>query len=109
MGPAQMPKSVGILDDGEDKNGESDEAKLKLLVCVANLFRLDVLPLYNEKGWRVILDLLSTLSLDSTWCDVCQDLISTLVTCHDIVVAALELGLNGKVGINICPIDEWRL
>ena len=33
-----MPKSVGILDDGKDKNEERDEAKLKLLVYVANLF-----------------------------------------------------------------------
>ena len=36
MGPAPMPKLVGILDDGKDKNGERDEAKLKLLVCVAS-------------------------------------------------------------------------
>ena len=65
MGPAPMPKSVGILDHGEDKNGERDEAKLKLPVCVASLLRLDVLSLYNEKGYRVILDLLSILSFDS--------------------------------------------
>ena len=65
-----------------------------------------MLPLYNEKGWRVILDLLLTLSLDLTLCDVCQDLISTLATCHDIVVTTLELRLSGKVGINICPLDE---
>ena len=66
MGPTPMPKSVGILNDGEDKNGERDEARLKLLVCVASPLWLDVLPFYNEKGYRVILDLLSTLSLDST-------------------------------------------
>ena len=67
MGPAPMPKSVEILDDGEDKNGERDEVKLKSLVCVwPALFVLDVLSLYNEKNYRVILDLLSTLSLDST-------------------------------------------
>ena len=64
MGPAPMSKSVGILDDGKDKNGERDEAKLKLLVSVS--FVLDVLLFYNEKDCRVILDLLSTLSLDST-------------------------------------------
>ena len=34
MGPASMPKSVGILDDGKDKNGERDEVKPKHLVCV---------------------------------------------------------------------------
>ena len=65
LGPAPMPKSVGILDDGKNKNGERDEAKLKLLVCVVNLLWLDVLPFYNEKGCRVILDLLSILSFDS--------------------------------------------
>ena len=37
MGPAPMPKSVGILDDGKDKNRERYEVKLKLLVCVASL------------------------------------------------------------------------
>ena len=41
---------------------------------------LAVLPFYNEKNYRVILILLSTLSLDSTWCDVYQDLISN--PCH---------------------------
>ena len=61
-----MSKLLGILDNGEDKNGERDEAKLKLLVCIANPLWLDVLPLYNEKGCRVILDLLSTLSIDLT-------------------------------------------
>ena len=30
-----MPKSIGILDDGEDKNRERDEVKVKFLVCVA--------------------------------------------------------------------------
>ena len=33
-----MPKSIGILDDREDKNRERDEVKLKLLVCVASLY-----------------------------------------------------------------------
>ena len=37
MGPAPMPKLVWILDDGENKNGERDEPKLKLLMCVASL------------------------------------------------------------------------
>ena len=63
LGPASMPKSVGILNDEEDKNKERDEAKLKLLVCMANLLWLNVLPLYNEKSCRVILDLLSILFL----------------------------------------------
>ena len=67
MGSAPIPKSVGILDDGEDKNRKRDEVKVKPLVCVwPALFVLDVLPLYNEKNYCVILDLLSTLSLDST-------------------------------------------
>ena len=102
-----MSKLVGILNDGKDKNRERDEAKAQVSgVCVANLLWLDVLPLYNEKGCHVILDLLSILSLDSTGCDVCQDLIFTFAMCHDIVIATLELGLNGKVGINICPLDE---
>ena len=38
MGPILMPKLIGILDDGKDKNKEIDEVKLKLLVCVASLF-----------------------------------------------------------------------
>ena len=29
-----MPKSIGILEDGEDKNGERDEVKPKPLVFV---------------------------------------------------------------------------
>ena len=67
MGLALIPKSVGILDDRENKNGERDEVKPKPLVCVWSApFVLNVLPLYNEKSYRVILDLLSTLSLDST-------------------------------------------
>ena len=37
MEPAPMLRSVRILDDGKNKNGERDEAKLKLLVCVASL------------------------------------------------------------------------
>ena len=65
MGPTLMSKSVGILDDGKDKNGERDEVKLKPLMCVASPLMLDVLPLYNEKSYRVILDLLSTLSFNS--------------------------------------------
>ena len=68
MGPPPMSKSVRILDDGEDKNRERDEAKAQVSgVCVWPAhFMLDVLPLYNEKGCRVILNLLSTLSFDST-------------------------------------------
>ena len=65
MRPTLISKSVGILDDEEDKNEEKDKAKLKLLVCVASPFWLDVLPLYNEKDYRVILDLLSILFFDS--------------------------------------------
>ena len=66
MGPTPIPKSVGILDDGEDKNGERDEVKLKSLVCVwPALFVLDVLLFYNEKSCCVILDFLSILSLNS--------------------------------------------
>ena len=38
MRPTPMSKSIEILDDGEDKNRERDEIKLKLLVCVAILF-----------------------------------------------------------------------
>ena len=63
---APMSKSIGILNDEEDKNGEKDEVKLKPLVCVVSPLVLDVLPLYNEKSYHVILNLLSTLSLDST-------------------------------------------
>ena len=67
MGSVPMPKSVGILYDGEDKNGERDEVRPKPLVCVWSAhFVLDVLPFYNEKSYLVILDLLSTLSFDST-------------------------------------------
>ena len=67
MGHAPMPQSVGILDDGEDKNKKRDEVKAQVSgECVASLLWLDVLPLYNKKGYLVILDLLSTLSLDST-------------------------------------------
>ena len=36
MGPAPMPKSVGILDDEEDKNREKNEAKAQASgACVA--------------------------------------------------------------------------
>ena len=56
MGPAPIPKSVGILDDREDKNGEKDEVRPKPLVCVASPLVLAVLPFYNKKDCRVILD-----------------------------------------------------
>ena len=34
MGPAPMSKSVGILEDEEDKNVQRDEVRPTLLVCV---------------------------------------------------------------------------
>ena len=68
MGLAPIPKSVGILDDGKDKNRERDKAKAQVFgVCVWPApFVLDVLPLYNKKSYRMILDLLSILFFDST-------------------------------------------
>ena len=66
MGSAPIPKSVEILEDEEDKNKERDEAKAKAFsVCPSPLCWMYYF-FYNEKDCCVILDLLSTLSFDST-------------------------------------------
>ena len=65
-------------------------------MCGQPPFVLDVLPFYNEKGCRVILDLLSSLSFDSTLCDMFQDLISN--PCH------VPRYCGGCLGIGV----EWE-
>ena len=50
MGPALMPKSMMILDNREDENRESGEAKASG-ACVANLIHvLSVLPFIVRKS-----------------------------------------------------------